>query len=382
MLQKKNKILFINAATLRMGGGKSVAINFLKTLGENYKDEKFIAVVPALDDYRKIKYENIKLYFVPVYFHNPVFRIFLDYWVIDKLEKSGAKKVFNMGNIALPTNKYRQITLFHFPYAIYPESKIWKKLGLKSLIVHKLMVLLFAKRIKYSEYFLAQTQTAKKRLMKYYHLNADKIFIAPNAISLNNFKGEIVPDDYIRNMTFVENTYKCLCLSVYYVHKNIEVLIDVAELIKKNNEKIQIFLTITEKDNPNVKQILNTIKAKRLESILVNLGRVPMEKIGYLYSRIDALLLPTILESFTGTYVESMFFKKKILTSDMDFAREICKNNTWFFDPEDPEDILNKIVESKNSNFTKAADQAFKDVLKMKDWNQTTDIIINTINKI
>ena len=32
--------------------------------------------------------------------------------------------------------------------------------------------------------------------------------------------------------------------------------------------------------------------------------------------------MPTLLESFSGTYVESMYFEKPILTSDLDFAKK------------------------------------------------------------
>ncbi|HEB62593.1 MAG TPA: glycosyltransferase family 1 protein, partial [Bacteroidetes bacterium] len=133
-------------------------------------------------------------------------------------------------------------------------------------------------------------------------------------------------------------------------------------------------------NNSKEKKIFKDIEKYELEDILINLGYVEMDKIGFLYSKIDALLLPTLLESFSGTYVESMYFKKKIITSDMDFSREICKNNTWFFNPEDAEDILEKIIESKNINSIEAEEKAYKDVLEMNDWNQTADEIMEVID--
>ncbi len=44
--------------------------------------------------------------------------------------------------------------------------------------------------------------------------------------------------------------------------------------------------------------------------MLINLGIVRMEDISYLYSISNALLLPTLLESFSGTYIEAAFYKK------------------------------------------------------------------------
>ncbi len=376
------KEYFINAATLRVGGAKSVAVNFIKVLGENFGELNFIAVVPDDKLFRNLIFDNIKLHFVPSFFHNLTMRLALDYWILKILKKTNANKVFNMGNTALPTKKYKQITLFHFPYAIYPESKVWKQMKIKDLIISRLMVFLFKKRLKYSDYFLAQTNTAKNRLIKLYGLDSDKIFIAPNAVSVDNLQKEIVYDKNIEQATNNDKSYKCLCLSVYYSHKNIESLIEVAELIKKQNLDIKIYITLDESENLQAKKIINLISERQIQDILINLGRIPMENIGYLYSRIEALLLPTILESFSGTYIESMFFKKKIITSDMDFAREVCHYNSWFFDPFNPEDILEKIKESMNSNNTQNAELAYQEVLKMPDWNKTGELIMNSINRI
>ena len=375
------KEYFINAATLRVGGGKSVAVNFLKVLGENFGDLDFVAVVPDDKLFRDLIFDNIKLHFVPSFYHNPAMRIALDYRILKILKKTNANKVFNMGNTALPTKKYKQITLFHFPYAIYPESKVWKQMNIKDLVISRLMVFFFKKRLKYSDYFLAQTNTAKNRLIKLYGLDSDKIFIAPNAVSVDNLQKEIIYDKNIQQATN-NDKYKCLCLSVYYPHKNIESLIEVAELIKKQNLDIKIYITLDESENLQAKKIIHLISERQIQDILINLGRIPMKNIGYLYSRIDALLLPTILESFSGTYIESMFFKKKIITSDMDFAREVCRYNSRFFDPFDPEDILDKIKESMNSNDIQNADMAYQEVLKMPDWNKTGELIMDSINRI
>ena len=376
----ENEVLFINAATLRAGGGKSVGVNFLKTIGKNYHNRKFVAIVPDLNDYRKIDFDNIILYFVPKLFHKPVFRILLDYWILKKLKKTNSDKVFNMGNIALPSGKYKQITLFHFPYAVYPESKIWKKMTMKDYIVSKLMVFLFKSRLKFSDFLFAQTKTIKNRLIRLYSLEENNIFIAPNAISIENMNKEILYDKLLAEKVSDDNSYKCLCLSVYYPHKNIEILVDVAKMIKEKDLDIKIYLTLSGNNNSKEKKIFKDIEKYELEDILINLGYVEMDKIGFLYSKIDALLLPTLLESFSGTYVESMYFKKKIITSDMDFSREICKNNTWFFNPEDAEDILEKIIESKNINSIEAEEKAYKDVLEMNDWNQTADEIMEVID--
>ena len=60
--------------------------------------------------------------------------------------------------------------------------------------------------------------------------------------------------------------------------------------------------------------------------------------------------MPTLLESFSGTYVESMFHKKPIITSDLDFAKAVCDNSAIYFNPLDEADILEKNLKVFNND--------------------------------
>lgn len=378
----QNNDVFINASTLRVGGGKSVAKNILSILSADYKGTFFHVVAPNHQDYINIKAENIKVTFVPAFFHNPIFRLLLDKWVLKILKSSKCETVLNLGNIGLPSKKYKQFTLFHFPYAIYPKSQIWNILGFKDSIRFKLMVYLFKKRIKFTNHFFAQTKTSKNRLIKYFGILENMISILPNAVSVDNFSSKLIPNEIIdEKIPIDKNYFNCLCLSVYYPHKNIESLVKVGRLIKEKGYQIRIFLTLEENESKMVGLILNEIKTNNLENIIVNLGRVNMDNISYLYSKVDSLLLPTILESFSGTYVESMYFRKKIITSDFDFAKEICLFNTHFFDPFSEDDILEKILLSWKNHSDKEEALAFNSVLNMPTWKETTKELMNTIAK-
>ena len=64
-----------------------------------------------------------------------------------------------------------------------------------------------------------------------------------------------------------------------------------------------------------------------------------MEQIPSLYAAADLLLLPTLLESFSGTYIEAMHHGVPICTSDRDFARVVCGDDAVYFDPTSAEHI-------------------------------------------
>ncbi len=66
------------------------------------------------------------------------------------------------------------------------------------------------------------------------------------------------------------------------------------------------------------------------------------------YLACNALLLPTLLESFSGTYLEAMHFGRPILTSNLDFARDVCDDAALYFDPWDPVAIKDAILKLKD----------------------------------
>ena len=65
-----------------------------------------------------------------------------------------------------------------------------------------------------------------------------------------------------------------------------------------------------------------------------------MNQIGDLYSKSDALLMPTILESYGLTYFEAMNYKLPIIASRMDFSISACKDAALYFSPFDSKELL------------------------------------------
>ena len=89
---------------------------------------------------------------------------------------------------------------------------------------------------------------------------------------------------------------------------------------------------------------MKTIKKYDLDDTNINLGPEMMDKVPNLYKACHGLFLPTLLESFSGTYIECMQFQKPIFTSDRDFSKDVCGDCAYYFDPHSPEDIINTIM--------------------------------------
>ena len=126
---------------------------------------------------------------------------------------------------------------------------------------------------------------------------------------------------------------------------------------------------------------LLAIDENNLKDYIINIGEVAWELVPNLYEISKATILPTLLESYSGIYIESMKYNKPILTSDLDFARETCQDAAIYFDPFSAEDILNKI---NKVDFTKMAyeemSRKYNLILKAnKNWEEITEDIMREI---
>ena len=65
---------------------------------------------------------------------------------------------------------------------------------------------------------------------------------------MDNYKYKKSKDD-----KKLSKNYNLLCLSAYYPHKNLEIFIKLGKLIKKNRDKIKIFITIDGAKDPRAK---------------------------------------------------------------------------------------------------------------------------------
>jgi glycosyltransferase involved in cell wall biosynthesis len=108
-----------------------------------------------------------------------------------------------------------------------------------------------------------------------------------------------------------------------------------------------------------------------------------MKNVPFLYKQCDALLMPTLLESFSGTYVEAMYHKKTIFTSDFDFAKVVCRDVAFYFNPFDENDILIQLEKAFNNMnlLQQKTDKAFRIVNEMDSWKDTMNKYLEIIEK-
>jgi len=131
----------------------------------------------------------------------------------------------------------------------------------------------------------------------------------------------------------------------------------------------KLIITIEDSQHKNAKIFLENIKQLGLENTIINLGPIEMKNVPSLYKQCDGLLMPTLLESFSGTYVEAMYHQLPIFTSGIDFASGVCNDSAFYFDPFDEVDILSKLLLDKEAQEKKVA-EGIKVLNELLNWNE------------
>lgn len=368
--------ILINGLNSKIGGGKSILNNYFRLLQDSSnKNNNYFFIVPKINDFNNPSNINIKLIKIKNIFKKRFFLFFTYTIIIPRLiKRNNIDLILNLADIPVKTKTY-QLFLFDWPYAAYPDSIAWKRLPIKEFIFKKIKLHIFKSLTQYINALLVQSTIIGNHLSKLYGF--DNFKVVPNAVSLDNLTGG---EDHYFNLP---HGIKLLYLSYYYVHKNFEIFIPLAKAIKEQNLNYKIIITLDPNQHKLSKKFITSIKNQKLNDIIINVGPVEMKHVPSLYKQCDGLLMPTLLESFSGTYVEAMFHKIPIFTSNLDFAVGVCGYGAQYFDPLDETDILRKLNEvfADQKIISQQIFNASNKLESMPDWQKVYNLIDCIINE-
>ncbi|QDC41242.1 glycosyltransferase family 4 protein [Candidatus Methylopumilus universalis] len=136
-------------------------------------------------------------------------------------------------------------------------------------------------------------------------------------------------------------TYKFIYVASGEEHKNHKALIKAWALLAEEGIFPMLYLTVNKSKYPRLhSMIVENIKINNLR--IINYGTISHKLILAMYKRVDALIYPSLFESFGLPLVESRFFNLPIIASELDYVRDfICPKET--FDPRSPNSIANSV---------------------------------------
>lgn len=367
--------LIINASNIVVGGGVQVSLSFIEELRKFKGNEYHLFLSQAVTgQIEENEYpDNFKFY----HFNCSPASIAKGHKIRQRLNKLENKikpdLVFTVFGPAYWNPKSTHVSGFADGWCYNPNSLAFQQLSAKQKLRNKLIVTRKNHEIKKADFLIVETENAKYKINKFLHIPTSEIFVVSNTY-------HPVYDEYRNNLedrkNSIDETFRLLVLSAFYPHKNLEIINNVIPLLKEKSEKkFTFYLTIKEEDFKN-----NFSKS----GYIINFGPQNIENCPELYNKSDALFLPTLLETFSANYPEAMIMRKPILTSDLDFAKDICRDAALYFDPLNPEDIANKIIQLTEDKelYISLVDNGKKQVLDFETSESRAKKYMNLFSKI
>lgn len=209
--------------------------------------------------------------------------------------------------------------------------------GFKSVILEMLKGIVT--RISGS-YFVFQTPASQKGFCKRFFCSLDKTAVVPNAIG-QDFIGKGVEYKPWR-VTSGDRTV--LCPSAYYSHKNIEIIFEAAQLlVERGCSNIKFLLTISA-------DVFATLSGRYPEAskLIDNYGPYNYSSALSVYEKADAVIMPSLLETFSTVYIEAMALGLPIFTPREEFAVDICGNYSIYYESQSVTSLLDVLTSDED----------------------------------
>jgi glycosyltransferase involved in cell wall biosynthesis len=189
------------------------------------------------------------------------------------------------------------------------------------------------------DYWWTEAPIAKDGLVRRLRCKPDRIFVIPNTTGPQFGSREYHPEFPSGGRVEI------LCLSAYYRHKNLELIPDVAFEIERLRPALDFRFTVTlPAEWPEVQAIMDRAQQLDVAHRIVNLGKVPVTDTPDLYARSHLSFLPSLLEVFSAVYPESLCTGVPLVTTDLRFSRDVCKDAAVYFEPTNAKSAAAKIV--------------------------------------
>lgn len=333
--------IVILAHNLRSAGGLSVGRNIVSALRRVADQHDFCITLPA-----NVGYETVALparcqtHFLPRRLGSVSQILFELFRLRGLVQRFKPDFVWGLGNFVIPEAGCPQALLCHQPYFVYDPAEQPKRVWYRRPEV-RMTLARFKRGLPYTNLVFCQTNTMVERFRKAFNFRGE-MAVLPNAVSRFALEGDPACPAALSQLA---GKVPLLCLTKYYIHKNLHVLVDMFEQFGERLRDVVVVLTVTPGDDEAAPAFLRRIARSKAREHFLNVGRVAQAELAGYFRHCRALIMPSVLESFSATYIEAMQFETPILASDMDFSREVCGDAALYFDPWHPESIRDAILQ-------------------------------------
>lgn len=324
--------ILIDNSNLFAGGGVQVATSFLNDL-KDLQSSDIYYIVQSVNSARQIYKEEFSdrfVFFDLTSEQQPVIKRVQELKRIERLVKPDI--IFTVFGPSYYKSRSPKVVGFAIPHIIYSNSPFFSKISF--LERYKINVTSYLKNIFFknnSDALIFESEDAMG-----IYLSKIKKPIKSYVVS-NTLNSIFNNADLWKNITIEKACFNILYLTANYPHKNLNIIPDIIDYLILNDrlDNFKFNLSVNKEE---------LMFDDRYDKYINYLGNVDIMNVPSLYKEMDLLLMPSLLEVFSTSYLEAMYMQIPIISSDMSFARDICADSALFADPLDAADYADKIL--------------------------------------
>lgn len=316
------KILF-NCTTNVVGGGVKNSAIFISYAVKDEDKKYFFAISVAV--YEVLKRWRIDCSEMYVFENSPAKSKKQRSRLKGIVENLGVDVVFTMAGPAYVKFSSPHVMGISNPYVTHADlysyrfSKSWAATFKK--LFSSFYQAVYSRR---ADSFIFQTETSRRGFCKRLLIDECRTHVVNNAIgedfvsSIERIK-KSPPETKLKDM-------RCtiLCPAAPYPHKAIHLIPEIAKELKKSCDKKFIFLLTVNQESDFYKNLLYMAKCFGVSAEVETLGTFNYADVAKLYAGADIVFVPSILETFSASYLEAFASSKPLIVSDRSFSKDVC----------------------------------------------------------
>jgi len=288
----------------------NLLILFEKYLFKNSNIQKLKSITSLINPYRKtLDSEDISLLHVPVQY--------------SPLYKTTFPVIITM----------HDLQEYHYPEFFSKQERRHRIINNKKAIYD-------------SDHIIVSFNHIKEDIIKYFGIAEEKISVCPPPFAESWFISKDETGWEVLSKKFKLKKNYLLYPAATWRHKNHLILIKALKNLIDNGTDIN--LVCTGNKTGYFQTIQSEIERLELSGNVHFLGIVSEEDLIGLYKNSSLVVIPTLYEAGSGPLYEAMQYKIPVICSNVTSLPETMNNNEFIFDPENVEDIKEKISKMLN----------------------------------
>lgn len=327
--------ILINVVNARnIGGGFQVVFNFILKTQEYIRPDVdwYYAVSERLDSFlnddfkAKVKNDHYFVYPDQPDFSGTYRQVKRE--LRDLENKIKPEVVFSPLSPGYFFFKHKEVMRFANAWSTNATSYAWKTLPFKQklrTIVYNAMQRALLRKAKY---IITQTETVKGGLLRVTGLPLNRVLVVPNVLPA------VLHDIDPTPLGVDDKWIDVAAVGGQMPHKNLEIIPEVLRTLKEKYQLNNVrFHTTLPSDSGVWLHIEKALEEFGITECVVNHGNMRLTDLANLYRHCSICFLPTVLETFSASTIEAMYFDLKTVASDLPFNKEVMQDACLYFEP-------------------------------------------------